>query len=97
MIRRLPRRLLTAFTGPDGEVRELRDPYAPATPRQLRRLNELGLLELVEHAETILVGEAAAALSEALAGEDGDAPAADDDEGSDSASLSRKWGAGGFA
>jgi hypothetical protein len=67
---------LDAFTGPDGDRRELVDPDGPATGRQLRRLNRAGRLELVDpgRAEPLTKAEAAAAIDEAAAAIDEAAP-----------------------
>ena len=64
-MRLLQLEVLTTFTMPNGEVRELKDREGPATPRQLRRLNDAGCLAVVEPgtATPIRKGEAAYAVS----------------------------------
>lgn len=59
------RRYVVAFVGPDGQVRELKDPHLGATGRQLRWLNERGLLQLRDvPGIPIAKGVAAAKISE---------------------------------
>ena len=56
-----------------GVWRELRDPDKPATGRQLAWLNRRGQLDVVPHPhqfEVITMGEAAAAIDDAVARDD---------------------------